>query len=186
MKNTMTGEDAKQVLMEAMLGGASFAIERQEKRGQQELVYSDLLPTDGLHSLRAVLNGAGGSVGEAIPEDPMFTAVTLPPGWSKRDTDHRMWSALYDDKNRKRASIFYKAAFYDRSARISPCCRYYVDSNYDAKQSEAIDTATGAVLHVVPAPPSGRLWDAGTTCQEWLKAAYPECDNPAAYWDGVK
>src|SRR6185436_8068032 len=34
-------------------------------------------------------------------------------------TDHSMYTDLVDDKGRVRASIFYKAAFYDRKADIS-------------------------------------------------------------------
>jgi hypothetical protein len=44
--------------------------------------------------------------------------VSLPPGWKVVPTDHSMWSDLVDAKGEKRASIFYKAAFYDRDAFI--------------------------------------------------------------------
>jgi len=51
--------------------------------------------------------------------DDLFTSVTLPEGWHKEATEHAMWSKLIDDQGRERASIFYKAAFYDRSAFMS-------------------------------------------------------------------
>ena len=53
-----------------------------------------------------------------VPNDALFQYVTLPEGWHKQPTEHSMWSHLLDDKDRKRASIFYKAAFYDRSAQL--------------------------------------------------------------------
>jgi hypothetical protein len=40
----------------------------------------------------------------------------LPDGWQKRATDHDMWSELVDADGVVVASMFYKAAFYDRRA----------------------------------------------------------------------
>ena len=52
--------------------------------------------------------------------DDLFVNVTLPPSWQVNPTDHSMWSELVDSDGVVRAQIFYKAAFYDRSAFISP------------------------------------------------------------------
>jgi hypothetical protein len=49
----------------------------------------------------------------------MFRPATLPEGWRREGSDHAMWSHIVDDQGRKRASIFYKAAFYDRGAHMS-------------------------------------------------------------------
>ena len=57
--------------------------------------------------------------------DDLFVEVTLPAGWKKEATDHSMWSKLVDDKGRERASIFYKAAFYDRDAHINITQRFH-------------------------------------------------------------
>jgi hypothetical protein len=51
-------------------------------------------------------------------DDPLFRRVRLPEGWGFRYTDHSMWTDLVDDNGKKRAGIFYKAAFYDRRASI--------------------------------------------------------------------
>ena len=44
--------------------------------------------------------------------------ATLPPGWSRQGSDHAMWAHLLDEHGRQRVGIFYKAAFYDRSAHM--------------------------------------------------------------------
>jgi hypothetical protein len=105
-------------LLDAMAsGGQSAPIERMERDGQQQLVNSDRLPSD--HGDYAPWLALGFTFGEPDERDPMFTPATLPPGWSREGSSHAMWSYLVDGLGRKRASIFYKAAFYDRSAHMS-------------------------------------------------------------------
>ena len=106
------------LLATEMVGGGG--IEAQEKAGQVQLVASDVLPTESLYGAREKLEAAGCVFGEPVEDDPLFTPVTLPPGWKKVGTEHDMWSSVVDDQGRERASIFYKAAFYDRKAHIMP------------------------------------------------------------------
>ncbi len=98
----------------AMVAATPGGIEAQEARGQQQFVNTSTLPIE-------VRNGTyeahGITVGE--PVDDLFVSVTLPDGWKKVPTSHSMWSDLIDEQGRVRASIFYKAAFYDRSAFAS-------------------------------------------------------------------
>jgi len=103
-------------------GGRGAAIEHQEKRGQQEAVKSDTLPTRGLNHSAFVAMGI--KIGKPVPGDSLFTFVELPKGWKKQPTDHTMYSDVVDEKGRKRASFFYKAAYYDRDANIYPTLRY--------------------------------------------------------------
>ena len=92
-------------------------IEASEARGQSELVASTQLPTEiRPPEGKKTLEEAGVKFGEPNEEDPLFCEATLPEGWKKVATEHSMWSELVDDKGVKRASIFYKAAFYDRAA----------------------------------------------------------------------
>ena len=91
-------------------------IEAQEKRGQSEFVATDKLPIQGTSDRRELLESLGFEFGENI--DELFVAIKLPPGWKKEADAHSMWSSLIDEHGRKRASIFYKAAFYDRDAFI--------------------------------------------------------------------
>jgi hypothetical protein len=98
-------------------GDASAAIEAQERAGQTQLVHSDRLPTD-LRSPREEFEAVGFAFGEPDSRDPMFAPATLPDGWKREGSDHAMWSYILDQYGRRRASIFYKAAFYDRSAHM--------------------------------------------------------------------
>jgi hypothetical protein len=99
--------------------GLSGAIAEQEATGQREIVNSDVIP--------ARLNGCtdkdliklGFTLGETVDGDPLFRRATLPPGWSREGSEHAMWSYLLDEQDRRRCSIFYKAAFYDRDAFLS-------------------------------------------------------------------
>jgi hypothetical protein len=97
-------------------GGDPESIERQEAQGQRQLVVSSQLPARGLFPEDAARCGI--HVLQPSPGDPLFLDVVLPTGWTLKPTDHAMWSELVDDTGVKRASIFYKAAFYDRDAFI--------------------------------------------------------------------
>lgn len=94
-------------------------VEAQEARGQSMLAaQADKLPTrcEG----RADLEKRGVVFGE--PVDKLFTSVTLPAGWKIRPFgDTSYWTELVDDKGRRHAMIFYKAAFYDRDAFARAC-----------------------------------------------------------------
>lgn len=92
------------------------AIEMQEKEGQQQFVNNQQLPTRCPADLKAKLEAAGVVFGAATPGDPLFCMAQLPKGWKKEGSDHSMWSYLVDDKGVRQASIFYKAAYYDRDA----------------------------------------------------------------------
>lgn len=100
------------------IGGNPNAIEAQESRGQNELIESTQLPVQvrGKKDGKADLEVLGVVFGATCSDDPLFCEATLPEGWIKRATDHSMWSELVDENGKVRANIFYKAAFYDRSA----------------------------------------------------------------------
>lgn len=52
--------------------------------------------------------------------DDLFYEVVLPEGWQvKSHGDSAYWSDLVDEHGDRVGSIFYKAAFYDRSAFIN-------------------------------------------------------------------
>lgn len=181
----------------AMVLGGGEAILHQESMGQQSLVGSDTLPTDiGRHSdydAKAILEAAGVKFLGVVDGDDMFQYVELPEGWKKVPTDHSMWSKLVDDKGRERAGIFYKAAFYDRSAHMSLSCRFGVSFDYDRFDKESIGVATvtdgGKVVHTTdPIPANGKeCYDvsnkANKAAVEWLDKNHPDWRNPGAYWD---
>jgi hypothetical protein len=96
--------------------GQTGYIEGMEAQGQQQLVNSDNLPVDAPWEK---LEALGFVKGEPVPGDDLFVSCTLPPGWTRAGTDHSMWSKILDERGIERVSIFYKAAFYDRSAHAS-------------------------------------------------------------------
>lgn len=186
--------DYENAMVAAMPGG----IEMQEAAGQAAFVGTrDSLP---VKCPRAELEKLGFKFGEPI--DDLFIAVTLPAGWSKKATGHSMWSDLLDEKGRKRGSIFYKAAFYDRSAHMHLEKRYTINSQYlnaDGKEHDyrsaespantryvVRDNATGKAIHESAAV-KYRAWDEqeaqGKATGDWLKENYPQADDPTAYWD---
>lgn len=122
--NTDTPEEREKLLRDQMLRGRVGQIERQEAAGQASFVSSDVLPARG-PSNRPVLEedaliaALGIEWGELLPDDPLFRYAKLPPGWSKRPTEHSMWSEIVDEHGVVRADVFYKAAFYDRKAFLS-------------------------------------------------------------------
>jgi hypothetical protein len=91
----------------------------QERRGQQELVASDQLPSDGLLGPdRARWEALGLKILDEGSDDPMFCRVELPTGWRKVPREHALWTDLVDGDGQIRAEIRYKAAFYDRYADV--------------------------------------------------------------------
>lgn len=99
-------------------GNANEFVTAQEKTGQRQLAASSSLPTD-THDTDREFEAVGFVFGDPDPRDPMFRPTTLPAGWSKRGSDHDMWSYVVDEHGRNRVSVFYKAAFYDRAAHMS-------------------------------------------------------------------
>jgi len=183
-----------------VMGGNPNAILAQEAEGQSSFVNSETLPTDMGRSrdydTKAVLEAAGFKFVCVVPDDPMFQVVEMPKGWQKKATDHSMWSNLVDDKGRVRASIFYKAAFYDRSAHMNLVSRFGVSRDYDREKKEGVAVAVvkdGAnVIFTtepvkLPAREDKNYYEIGDDAQkkavEWLDQQYPDWKNPGAYWD---
>lgn len=183
------------MLLEGMLNRtADGLIEASEARGQAQLVASDDLPIDmGGLSPELVAEKTGIQFGEPINE--LFVAVTLPEGWSKRATDHSMHSELVDDKDRVRAGIFYKAAFYDRKADMYFTRFYLVKTDYSDEEKRTITvTGGGEVIKtfgVIDWPGyESDNWRIASDKQEkleaearaWLDETYAEHSDPFAYW----
>jgi len=180
-----------------VLGGAPDKILAQESAGQRLFVGSDTLPTDidrySDYDAKAILEAAGVKFLGPVEGDPLFQYVELPEDWQKVPTDHSMWSKLVDNKGRERASIFYKAAFYDRGAHMSLSCRYGMAFDYDRFDKESVGVANvtdgGKVVHTTdPIPGNGEnRYDvcdkANEVAHAWLDKNQPDWRNPGAYWD---
>ena len=208
----------------------SGAIERQEKRGQEEVVRKQRLPKKvNDHNVPNEIFFAGvtkdmswedrkavtdqnvinytktmyKNVGIEILDsyDDLFWNVKLPEGWEVKATDHTMWNEVRDNKGRKRASFFYKAAFYDRDAFIRFNTRYSVEAthvgdpgDYEAwRMSDIIglvkdgDTIIYST-HTVPATDDyvkddkieKELYE---LAEAFLKNNYPDYESIYTYWD---
>lgn len=183
-------------------------IERMEAAGQRKLIaHADRLPVDGTiedrHNRgnnRAAWESVGFVFGDKIPHENnrfVFVACTFPKGWSLKPTSHSMWSDVIDDKGRRRAMVFFKAAFYDyKSHTFGLECRYRSttvydnDPNSDRRRIAVIDTT-------LPEPGIVELVKEFTTSDDYfanslqfedraskrLLELFPDAKNPMAYWD---
>jgi hypothetical protein len=97
-------------------GGTDRAVREQEHRGQTQVVTSSCLPTDLGSDSRAAYEALGITFGEPVDGDPLFQQVVLPDGWTRQPGGSDLWSYVVDEHGRRRLSVFYKAAFYDRRA----------------------------------------------------------------------
>ncbi len=134
--------------------------------------------------------------------DDLFINVVLPDGWQKKPTDHSMWSDLVDERGRKRANIFYKAAFYDRSAHLNLVYRYtvsgYESCNEQGDPAENYNDGThyatcildcGKLVKIIAIRQQQQSWGEGDAhskiARDWLDKNYPDHKSPLAYWDVV-
>lgn len=191
--------DAMEVFLEALVtGDSSRAIENQEARGQRKFVANQTLPKQCQGCTLMQLEAMGIIFGKAI--DDLFVEAQLPNGWKKVPTSHNMWSHLVDEKGRKRASIFYKAAFYDRDAFISLERRFAAlveplgkdaDPNYDydtAPRIAVVRDCGKIIWESKPLKMTGiRPYQARDVlypqAKAWLDEHYPNWQDPLAYWD---
>lgn len=172
-------------------GNVGQAIMNQGKRGQGDFVRSETLPQKCNGCNRSQLEAMGIQFHDNA--DDLFVYVTLPNGWKKEATDHSMWSRLVDDKGRERASMFYKAAFYDRSAHIGISRRYNYGLDYDSPEAAKTSSvrSNGIVWQSEPVDLSELDRDAQwkghdaleNQAKQWLDEHYPDWKNQLAYWD---
>lgn len=180
---------------EWLLGGSPISIEAQEAEGQRELVSGTQLPVDVAPShlnYEKAYELLGIKIIGPSYNDPIFLDCKLPTGWYIQPNDHSMWSKLVDDKNRNRAAIFYKAAFYDRSARIRVLNRYVV-TNERIKGDPKADITIGWYYCVKDEGTGENVFQTEVyngysndnlqhQAKSWLKEHYPDHENIAAYW----
>ena len=180
-------------LAEAMTFGMDGSIDRQNAKGQKSMAESDTLPVEMPAEAKRVLEKAGVKFGEPVKDDELFQYVTLPTGWKKMPTEHSMWLTLVDGKGRERASIFYKAAFYDRNTQLSTCRRYGFQVDYERLKKDGVGVANitdcGTVIHTTE-PISAVDRDSYEVSEEvdqlaeaWLDTTYPNWRDAGAYWD---
>lgn len=109
-------EDLLANTFEALAVGSDAFVAAQEARGQDKLVHSELLPSEGDWK---ALEALGFVKGEQVEGDDLFVHASIPEGWVKERTSHSLYTVIKDERGIERVRIGYKAAFYDRWARIS-------------------------------------------------------------------
>jgi hypothetical protein len=199
MYNAPTNTSKESPLMflaEAMLRGSSEGmIERQESRGQSEFVKSDTLPANVKGDAKKCLESAGVKFLGPVDGDELFQFVELPHGWERKPTEHSMWSELFDEKGRIRATIFYKAAFYDRESFLNIRCRFGVFSEYSGPNDNTVTFVVKDGDDVIfSSSPYERVdsdWRkndendcaARLAAVSFLDRKFPEWKDPSKYWD---
>jgi len=201
-----------------LFGGNPNAIERQEKEGQDQLVQSSIEKTQQLP-----INGNGCDALEIYKlfgfevlgkseGDDIFYDVKMPEGWRIEPTNHSMWSNLVDPNGGKRASIFYKAAFYDRSSFINRLnTKYTVDRKFFKRikedyyeninatpiifsvleNGEEIHATDEAFFKEVYVKENHSQWHDNydafkivvkMEAMDWVSNKFPNWEDPLAYW----
>ena len=151
----------------------------QEKQGQEDIVNKSILPKN---CPRTQLEKLGFVFGKEV--DDLFIDVILPPGWEKRFSSHSMWSYLYDDRHRCRADIFYKAAWYDKSANLTLRRRYDYEGVYaNGHVIKLIVKDCGELIHGIIPPVEGCYDCLHDVAEDWLNENYPDWEDPLAYWE---
>ena len=176
-----------------VLFGGSEAIIAQEKAGQRELAVKGRdaqLPENVSKEDRAALEKAGVKFFEMVAGDKLFRHAVLPVGWEIKPTDHDMYSDLLDEHGRKRATIGYKAAFYDRWAQMSACNRFepgYGKDDWGDPEAQSYACIRDGGKLVWRGKFVGLGYDASTICRDeavkLLSSLYPDYRDTNAYWD---
>jgi len=197
-KNNIKNTETNEVDLSLLMGGNPGAIENQEARGQQELVNSSQLPRkNNTYARKGDIQDIYKSMGiKVVTEsngDDLFFDVELPKNWKLESTDHSMWNNLLDDKGRTRATIFYKAAFYDRDAFININTRYFCGSQYTEKESPderfhpkfycVKDTVNDEILFKTEITKEYSDDALEAQAEKWIADNFPKHEDITAYWD---
>ena len=168
------------------MAGEKHSIENMEADGQRAMVNSADLPIDMRATQEEVTQNTGIKFGEAVND--LFIAAELPEGWEKKATDHSMHSDLVDQHGRKRAGIFYKAAFYDRSAHMyfnqfyGTVADYEKAPDFGVKGCDVKDANGKIMKHFDAKDGDSYSNDAQSRATSWLDKRYPDWRDPWAYW----
>lgn len=210
-------------LMGAMTMGMDGHLDREQRVSQRELARQsktaaqERAPTNIPKRLMCCtdedLIKAGFKLGpRGTLTTEIFRPAVMPEGWRFVQTDHGMWSDLVDGAGFVRGSMFYKSAFYDRSAHLGLNKRFttredraaadvdgtlrgHVIARLPGKKDEdghIVHTMTYPVkfpgtYHVVDESMRRAYFEASDQFRKdlsaWLATNYPDSDSVHAYWD---
>jgi len=118
--------DAFMMFLRAM-SGESNVIEKTEQEGNERAARNTQVARE-MNPSQEVWEKLGFKFTE-IPGDDVLYSADLPEGWTMRTTS-LYGSEIVDQNGNVRASMFYKASFYDRTAYMSLTARYGVRTDY--------------------------------------------------------
>ncbi|KKN69110.1 hypothetical protein LCGC14_0443990 [marine sediment metagenome] len=191
IRDTSKPEEVERFGYTAMAVGANETVLAQEQQGQIELVSSIMLPTKGAEQLEKI----GCVLGPINEKDPLFREVTLPEGWKKERTDHSLYSKIVDAQGNERATVFYKAAHYDRDAFCFAQRRFHHNTLYPAREDRpeggvklGIGTSdSDEPLVIIVTKPWNRSFEFDKEGEEVIEAYMqehaPDWQDYNAYWD---
>lgn len=165
----------------------------QEAAGQRSFISSGTLPRKMSPEDRLALETAGVKFGEPVPGDDLFVYAELPTGWKLQGIDN-LHSDLLDEQGRKRAGIFYKAAFYDRRTHLHVIRRFFVHIDNTIEGIVTYVAYDGGIDKFTYSKPYGRKkygWRykrshklAWKECNKWFRQnGFPQWENAGMYWD---
>ena len=207
LNTSRRASDCPESVLAGMLthpNGTSGFIEGQEAAAQVDACQSDTLPNQGSDDPAWAKMGI--VFGEVVEGDSLFRHCTMPNGWKKVPTDHSMWNNVVDDKGRVRGRYFYKGAFYDRDAFISPCYRFTFSKMSEELDRQEYGTETlhsyAVILDEITLDGNGkptvifetehrehnrRDYDAvegiKLVAEQWMAENYPDWKDASAYWN---
>ena len=131
--------DLAEMYLALVAGPAAYG-----KAMNQEALRADTLPRELRgERTREILQSWGVVFEDQLPEghglsgsSELMQTVILPPGWHKRGDGGGYWTNVLDDLGRKRASYFYKGAFYDRDAFLHLSRRFRAAYTQDDGQRD--------------------------------------------------
>jgi len=186
------------MLMALAMGGEENAIEIMEKKGQMEAVNSSRV-SKKMFPDKSLWESLGFKFKD-IPNDDVLYEAELPEGWKVIPTEHQMWNNIVDKNNMVRATMFYKASFYDRDSHMSLECCYSIFTQYDKDNNEKICFGNvnevlfcaGQVYKPQNSSPEERrkMHDdrerLSMIAKKFAEENYPDWENPLAYWDSFE
>lgn len=176
------------------MSGEQNVLENMEREGQQNAIRRVQLARN-LQPNKEIWEQLGFKFYD-IEGDNVLCNATLPEGWSLEATEHSMWTNILDEQGRIRGQMFYKAAFYDRSAHMSLKQRYNICTDY---AEEKVDVyfgndeeklyVAGTITRSLNATREARLrfYEKEDSLRKnainWAQENYPNYEDVTAYWD---
>ncbi len=167
----------------------SFAelIKSQELNGQLDVLSMKLIPRSvGYPATQETIERMGIKITGTLND--LFFTCEFPEGWKIVPSDGPMWTYLIDKSGNQRASIFYKAAFYDTDAFIKVNSRYGIDMyhQFDPGTYSTVITDKGECSEIVHTRSvddvEGYSVGFRMACDR-LDQMYLDWRDPSAYWE---